>query len=244
VRLLRVPIPQLAPGHVVLEEAVSRYVTRVHRLAAGDRFIAFDPEARVEADGEIVRTGREVRCVISALRPSAAVARTGVTLLQALGKGEKPEQVIRDATALGVERIVLVESSRAVVRLDDDRGAARRRRWQAVAVEAARQCQRGDVPEIDGPLPFDAALSLAGHEGLRLQLSPAAAVGMTEALAKRRAGEPVFALIGPEGGFDPEETARAAAAGFIAVRLGDFVLRTETAAVAALSVIVALGSKS
>jgi 16S rRNA (uracil1498-N3)-methyltransferase len=241
VRRLRAPVRPLVPGDVVLDDAVARYTTRVHRLRVGDAFVAFDPEARLEADAEILGVGRDVTCRIGPVRASLAVARTAVTLLQALGKGEKPEQVIRDATALGVERIVLVETTRAVVRLEDERAATRRRRWTAVAVEAARQCGRGDVPAIDGPLAFDAALELGGKAAHRIYLAPRASRTLVEALGSRRAGETLSALIGPEGGFDPSEESLADAAGFVAVRLGDFVLRTETAAIAALAVIIALG---
>jgi 16S rRNA (uracil1498-N3)-methyltransferase len=232
----------LEPGDLVLEDATARYVVRVHRLRAGDRFIAFDPEARVEADVEIVSTGRSVRCRVEPLRAAPRVLRSGVTLLQSLGKGDKPEQVIRDATALGVERIVLVESRRAVVHLGD-RADARRGRWRAVAVEAARQCGRGDVPEIAGPCPFDVAVALGSEpeQGVcRLCLVPDAALGIAQVVRDAPVGGLFAVLIGPEGGLDPDEVSRAIAHGFVPVALGGHVLRTETAAVVALGVITAL----
>jgi 16S rRNA (uracil1498-N3)-methyltransferase len=226
---------------LVLGEATARYVARVHRLGPGDRFVAFDPEARSEADATVVSVGRSVRCEVGAVRASSSVAATGLTLLQAVGKGDKPEQVIRDATALGADRVVLVATNRSVVRLDAERAETRRQRWRGVAVEAARQCGRGDLPTIDGPCSLEEALSATARDAFRFHLSPDASQTLAAALDARRPGDAVAVLIGPEGGFDPVEESAAAAAGFVPVRLGDFVLRTETAAVAALAVIVAQG---
>lgn len=218
-------------------------MSRVHRLRDGDHFVAFDPEARVEADVEILAASGAVRCRVGALRPSTKVSRTGLTLLQVMGKGDKPDQVIRDATVLGAERVVLLESSRGVVRVPEERSESRRARWRSVALEAARQSGRGDVPSIEGPSSFDAALALAAAgPAHRVVLLPGAPVGLLGALGDWRPGNALFVLVGPEGGFDAGEEQRALDAGFVAVSLGELVLRTETAAVAALGVIAALAS--
>jgi 16S rRNA (uracil1498-N3)-methyltransferase len=239
-RLLRVPLHPLDSGDVALGEATARYVSRVHRLRDGDRFVAFDPEACTEADVEILSASREVRCRVGPLRTATNVVRTGLTLLQVMGKGDKPEQVIRDATVLGAERVVLLESSRGVVHVPEARAESRRTRWHSVALEAARQSGRGDVPAVDGPLSFDAALAVAAAAPAhRLVLLPGAAVGLWRALGDWKRGSPAFVLIGPEGGFDAEEEERAVAAGFVPVSLGPLVLRTETAAVAALAIVAA-----
>jgi len=225
----------------VLGEASARYVSRVHRLRDGDRFVAFDPDARAEADVEILSTARDVRCRVGALRPATNVVASGLTLLQVMGKGDKPEQVIRDATVFGAERVVLLESSRSVVRVPEARGESRRARFRSVALEAARQSGRGDVPVTEGPLSFEAALALASTvPALRLALLPDAGVGLLGALADWTPGTPLFVLIGPEGGLDADEASRAVAAGFVPVSLGPLVLRTETAAVAALAIVSAV----
>jgi 16S rRNA (uracil1498-N3)-methyltransferase len=207
--------------------------------------VAFDPEARLEADAEIVTTSGAVRCRVEALRAATKVCRTGLTLLQVMGKGDKPDQVIRDATVLGAERVVLLESSRGVVRVPGDRSEARRGRWQSVALDAARQSGRGDVPSIEGPSSFDAALALAASgPAHRVVLLPGASVGLLAALRDWKRGSPLFVLVGPEGGFDPDEERLAGEAGFVAVALGELVLRTETAAVAALGVVAALARET
>jgi 16S rRNA (uracil1498-N3)-methyltransferase len=229
----------LSPGEVVLEHDIGRYVTRVHRRGPGDVFVAFDPEARTEADATILSAGRAVRCRLERVRPAATIARTGITLVQAVGKGDKPERILREATALGVERVVFCVSRRSVAR-PGDRAGARRDRWRAVAVDASRQCGRGDVPVVEGPMPFDDALAAESSKAaLRLCLAPNATATLVETVGEWRAGEPLTVMIGPEGGFDAEECDAAAARGFVNVRFGSYVLRTETAAVAVLGALLA-----
>ncbi|HVW24885.1 MAG TPA: RsmE family RNA methyltransferase [Polyangiaceae bacterium] len=228
----------LRSGQSVLDEAVARYVTRVHRMGAGERFVAFDPEAATEADVEITGTGRDVAVTISEIRPSESVAPGGLVLLQGIGKADKPEDVVRAATALGVAHVVFVETRRAVVHVGD-RAESRRRRWHAVAVEAARQCGRGDVPRTSGPLPLAGAVALAPPMR-RVYLSPRAESGLAVVLRGHRAGAPLAVFIGPEGGLDDEEESFLVASGFVPAALGRFVLRTEIAAVAVLGAIAAL----
>jgi 16S rRNA (uracil1498-N3)-methyltransferase len=236
---LRVPVSPLTPGDVVLERDVGRYVTRVHRRGPGDAFVAFDPDARTEADVRIVSVTRVVRCRIEHVRPSTTIARTGITLVQAVGKGDKPERILRDATALGVERVVFCVSQRTIAR-PGDRAHSRHGRWRAVAVDASRQCGRGDVPVVEGPLSFDDAIAAeSSRPALRLCLAPNATLSLVEATSGWRRGEPLSVMIGPEGGFDDAELAAAEARGFARVSFGRFVLRTETASVAVLGALLA-----
>ncbi|MFO0567514.1 MAG: RsmE family RNA methyltransferase [Polyangiaceae bacterium] len=232
---LRVPLAGLEPGERVLDLASSRYLVRVHRTKAGAAFIAFDPAAGLEADATLVDADpRRARVRLGEVRAAAVVAPLAVTLLQALGKGDKAELVVRDATALGVARIVFVETERSVPRVGDRRDA-KRERWLEVARQAARQSGRGDVPEIVGPLGLDAALALAaGLAGVVLDPKAGAsfATGVSE-------GSRVL-LIGPEGGLTERELALAESSGFRRVRFGRLVLRTETMAVAALGAMLAL----
>jgi 16S rRNA (uracil1498-N3)-methyltransferase len=239
-RLPRVPFAPLSAGDHVLRGAEAKYLGRVHRLAVGAAFVAFDPEAVLEADGAVVAFSRDT--VLFRLDPPRAATRvppTSVTLLQALGKSDKPDRVIRDATALGASRVVLVETARVVARPVADRGAARGDRYRRLAVEAARQSLRGDVPRIEGPSTFEAALSAAPRMGARLVLDPEGDRPLSVALASGALDQGVSLLIGPEGGLTPSEAARARAVGFESVRLGPFVLRTETAATAALAAVAA-----
>lgn len=238
--MLRVPVSGLRSGEQRLDAAESRYLVRVHRLRAGASFLAFDPEAGHEADAELLDADpRGARVRAGALRPARVVAPLGVELLQALGKGDKAEQVIRDATALGARRVVIVETSRSVPELGE-RASARLERWRKVAAQAARQSGRGDTPEICGPEKLEAALARVGADAARLVLSPDAETPLLRALDDWSAERPLALLVGPEGGLTASELELCESNGFRRVSFGPLVLRTETAATAVLGAILAL----
>ena len=149
-RPLRVFLGSLRAGEARLEGAQFHYVTRVHRLRPGDELVVFDPEARLEARARLIEVGRHhAVCSLAPPGPARLVSPWRVTLVQCVGKGEKPDRVVRDATGLGAARIVLATSSRTIVRLDA-RAEARQSRWQRIALDAARQSRRGDVPMVEG----------------------------------------------------------------------------------------------
>jgi 16S rRNA (uracil1498-N3)-methyltransferase len=200
----------------------------------------FDPLLGLEAEAEITAAAAgSVTCQIDAVRPSG-YRPLPICLLQALAKGDKPDLTIREATALGVERIVFVETEHGVVRLEQERGAARRIRWQRIAVEAARQCGRGNIPALHGPIALLDVLAQA-TEPQRLLLS-ASGEPLLQQLADWQPGQTVALLVGPEGGLSTGEIGRAEGAGFRPASLGRTTLRTELAGVAALGALVAFGA--
>ena len=233
---LRVPMEMeaVAPGPRTLDAEAAAYVSRVHRLGPGDRLVVFDPERGIEADAEIVEAGkRAVTVLVGPARPASVPALRPVTLIQGVGKGDKMDGIVRDATELGATRLVPALCARSVARPD----AARSARWRRIAVEAARQCGRGDAPVIEAPLGFEEALGTAGA-GTLLCLDPRAGIRLGGTLA-RLGPEPVVLAVGPEGGFTDEELAAAERAGFTRVTLGPLVLRTETVCAAVLGAILA-----
>ncbi len=118
--MLRVPVDRLQPGEMTLDPRASRYVARVHRLAEGEPLLLFDPQEGMEAEASVTALGRSsVRCRVGKLRPAAVRARRSVTLLQAIGKGDKLDAVVRDATELGATRVVAVETRRSIVQLHE-----------------------------------------------------------------------------------------------------------------------------
>jgi len=162
--VLRVPVHQLEAGEITLDPDASRYVARVRRVAEGESILLFEPRSAREAEAKVISIDKAgVRCQVRAVRPTTARPRRPTTLLQAIGKGEKLDAVVRDATELGATRIVAVETERSVVKLGN-RGEARRDRWCRIAIEAARQCGRGDVPEVLGPIGWAEALGIATDE--------------------------------------------------------------------------------
>jgi 16S rRNA (uracil1498-N3)-methyltransferase len=242
---VRVPLHPLAAGDVLLGEAEARYVARVHRLGVGTTIVVFDPEAGTEADAAVTAIGehgRKVRCLVTRVRSATKVPSRSVTLLQCLGKGDKPERVVREATTLSVARIVFAESARSVV-VVGDRGPAKQRRWCAAAVDAARQSGRGDLPQIDGPMTFTDALAAASDADVRLCLAPDGGTTLGHVLRLSPPDASLALIVGPEGGLDAGELDAAREAAFSSVSFGGLVLRTETCAVAALGAILAFGSE-
>lgn len=230
---LRVPLSPLAVGDVPLPDNEAHYVARVRRLREGDELVLFDAQAKTEADGRITLVEKKrVHVAVGELRPASVIGALPVTLLQAVGKGDKPERVIREATTLGVRKIVIVETDRSV-----PRGTKRIERWKSVALDAARQSGRGDVPELVLAETFER--SLESSEGLRYVLAPDSERTLTRALGDWKGAEPVTLAIGPEGGFSAEELTLAIQSGFHRVRFGTLVLRTETAATAVLGALLA-----
>jgi 16S rRNA (uracil1498-N3)-methyltransferase len=235
---LRAPVPGLAAGEATLGREASRYLCRVLRLREGDRFVAFDPAAKTEAEGEITSASDEAAGVrFGPVRAAAVVADLAVELVYALAKGDKVDAVVRDATELAATRIVIARTSRAVAKVEGERADAKVERWRRVAEQAARQCGRADPPRVEGVLDWDVALASVTADA-RFVLDPHApdALGplLSEVLLRR--GTLAFA-IGPEGGLDAAELAEARARGFRSASLGRFVLRTETVAAAVLGAV-------
>jgi 16S rRNA (uracil1498-N3)-methyltransferase len=238
VKALRVPVENLEPGEFALDEVASNYVLRVHRIRLGQPLVLFDPLRGVEASALLLRVSARVAvCRVEAVGVSSAVPIRNTILLQAVAKGDKVDRVIRDATALGATLVIPVTSRRCVVRYDADDAVTRQKRWQRIAVEAARQCGRGNIPEITSPLDLDAAIARLPADALRVLLAPDARVRLS-ALLDGDVRPTVAVFIGPEGGLLLEEQQHLLACGFLAARFGAFTLRTETAATAVLGALV------
>jgi 16S rRNA (uracil1498-N3)-methyltransferase len=231
------------PSEIVLDEAESRHLVTVNRAAAGDPVTVFDGRGTEwictlrEADRRAARLG--VRSAQKA-RPLPHL----ITLGQALPKGSGMDGIVRKATELGAARIVPLESERTQVHLADDRSDRKIEKWRTAAIEAAKQCGNPWLPEI-APVQAAGAFMASARHDLKLiaSLEPGARP-LHEVLAAFRAGRPgggapsaVAWLIGPEGDFTPAELSLAQTSGFIPVTLGPLVLRCETAATYALSVL-------
>jgi 16S rRNA (uracil1498-N3)-methyltransferase len=231
---LRIPLDAVREGACALPAEAAAYATRVHRLGPGDPLVVFDPDASEEADATIVSVDR--RAVMIRVGPARRASRSAsrsITLLQGVGKGDKLDAIVRDATELGATRVAPVLCERSVARPD----AARAARWRRIAIEAARQCGRGDAPEIAAPAAFEEALLGALTNAVRLCLDPTALAPVGPALP-RDADTAVVLLVGPEGGLTAEELDRAASLGFARVTLGPLVLRTETVCAAVLGALL------
>jgi 16S rRNA (uracil1498-N3)-methyltransferase len=233
------PRPLDAGDTCSVAEDQTRYLTSVLRMQEGDALIVFNG-SDWEYDAVIgpSRAGA-LSLEITNKRP-VPQDEIEITLCQAIPKVEKMDGIIRHATELGVRRIIPFLAERSIPRWPAAKGPQKRERWQKIAVEAARQCGRSDVPEIGEISSFVGMLSDLRNGALGLiPWEEEAGRGIREVLRNPRySGTKSFHLvIGPEGGFARDEIAQARRAGFLPVSLGRRVLRVETAALAALAIL-------
>ncbi len=238
---VRAPVAKLASGERTLSAESSQYLCRVLRLREGERFVAFDPESRTEAEATILEAnGSAARVTIGECHAATVIADTPMALVYGLAKGDKVDSVVRDATELGATRIVIARTTRAVAKLEGERAGAKVERWRRIAEQAARQCGRADPPAVEGVLDWSDALTSASAgdttakyclwENATEPLAP-----LLRAALDRRA--PIAFAIGPEGGLTEVEVEEARVLGYAPVSLGRFILRTETVAAAVLGAV-------
>ena len=233
-RRVRLPPERIEAGRAALTPEARHYLVEVLRLAPGAEVEVFDGRGgrwpgRLDADREALTLGP---------RAEAGGAALDLALLLALAKGEKVDLVVQKATELGVTRLVPFAAERSVVRLEPAKGEERALRWRRIAEEAARQCGRADVPEVDAPRALDAALASLGPGTLALVFHPGGA-RLADLAAAAAAGTPLAAVVGPEGGLTDAEVAICEARGARRVSLGPRILRAETAAIVAVALLQA-----
>jgi 16S rRNA (uracil1498-N3)-methyltransferase len=243
-RRLFLPPEQIArarEGVLPLSPDQARYLGTVLRLREGDAVEVFDGEG-TRIDARIAGAGTEALSLRMLGRAEKAPsAGLHLVLAQALSKGDKLDLVIQKATELGVARVIPFAAERSVVRLAEDRGAARTARFRRIAQEAARQSGRADVPTIDAPARWEDLFALLRHDpGLRGVLLDGGARSADLSQAADHPGPGpgrILIAVGPEGGFSAAEVERARENGFTAASLGPLTLRTETAGLAALAIL-------
>ncbi len=223
---------------LLLEERSAHHLVRVLRLGVGDAVVVFDGQGG-EYEGTIASIHRErVTLAIGAHHAVERESPVAVTLAQGISSGEKMDFTVQKAVELGVAAIQPLATERALVRLSGPRAAARLAHWRRIAIAACEQCGRNRVPEVREPLSLDTFCRERGGGAPKLMLAPRGGSSLKEILSNTATALTLAA--GPEAGFSDGEQAMLAAAGFAAVRLGPRVLRTETAALAALAAINAL----
>ncbi|WP_434387179.1 16S rRNA (uracil(1498)-N(3))-methyltransferase [Melittangium boletus] len=238
IRLL-VPLPEHAPSEVTLSGDRRHYLLHVLRLAEGDALEVFDGAGRA-FDARVAAVEPEtVRLTLGEARSTPAAR--AVHILQGLPKGDKLEWVLQKGTELGAAAFHPVATARSVVKLDPKRAEDRTSRWMKIVEEAARQCRRNDVPLVHPPRPLvEAARALAPGTLLLVLDEEESAAPLGELFRASAPGTPVALVIGPEGGLAREEVGALQALGARPVTLGRRILRTETAALAALTVMAHL----
>ena len=229
--------PLTSGADIDLPSAGAYHVARVLRMREGAPLSVFDGDGH-EFRAEIVRVdGDKVTVKLGEHTPGTTESPLKITLVQGVSRSERMDWTLQKATELGVAAVAPVLTARSVVRLDEKQAVKKQAHWRGIVVGACEQCGRARIPAVATPVTLREYFANVRKDGLRLVLSPSAPgslVGLSSMPSK------VELLIGPEGGLEDDELHAAQKAGFMPVRLGPRVLRTETAAVVALSVLQGL----
>ena len=243
------------PGEITVGQIIelpanaAHHAARVLRLEQGDQITLFNGNGG-EFPAIIARIGKSGAIV--AVEKHVDIERESplnITLVQAVCVSEKMDWIMQKAVELGVSRIQPIATSRGVVRLSGERADKRVRHWQQIAISACEQCGRNHLPQV---LPLLSLPDWLGGQmserknschgapyNLCFMFTPTAEKGLRD-FPEATMVATLTLLVGPEGGFAPEEEAAARAIGFMPLRLGARILRTETAALAAVAALQAL----
>ena len=219
------------------------HIKNVLRLSMGDAITVCDGAGK-EYECEIAEISKEyVYATIVDINQNAAELPCKITLFQGMPKSDKMEFIIQKAVELGAAQIVPVMMKRTVVKLEDKKKDKKRERYQMIAESAAKQSGRGIIPEVAGFMTFREALQYAeSFDFLLVPYESADGIAYAQEMITQAAnladGASIGIFIGPEGGFAKEEIDAAKDAGAKIITLGNRILRTETAGLAVLSILM------
>ena len=236
-RLIRVFVETaLAPGaRIEAGGTAATHMARVLRLVAGNPVTVFNGDGSDYAARIVAIRNLQVDIEVLEQRQARPESPLALALVQGIARAERMDLIVQKATELGVTSIQPVVTARSVVRLDAKTTERKLAHWRGIVIAACEQCGRARLPAIAEPLPLPEWLARPAPPSVRrLQL----AVDARESLASTAAGaSAIELLIGPEGGLEEGERSSAGSAGFRGCAIGPRVLRTETAALAALAVL-------
>lgn len=227
---------------LALDGHETHHLRDVLRMKPGERLVVFDGAGH-EATAEIVEVSKSATSLKRFHHANTPRLPCQITLGQAIPKGKHMDTIVQKATELGASAIVPLVSERTVARIDSEDAAAKQAKWQAVAIEAAKQCGQNWLPQVAEPIPPRTFF----ERGEKFDLMLIASLQDDATSLKRRLKEhaehgggdigSVLILIGPEGDFTPAESSLAKSFGCQPITLGPIILRTETAAFYCLSVL-------
>lgn len=230
---------QIKEGHIHITGPDVNHISRVLRLGAGDILTVLDGRGKSYEAVIEKPAGDGIVCAVRKVTVLGDAPLLKVTLVQGIPKGDKMDLIVQKGTELGVSRIIPLICQRVVVKLEGEKSGKRRERWQRIALEAAKQCRRPDVPEVCEPTEWDRVLAgLTPEVAALIPWEEENVLSLKEVLMRNTPKQEVCVFIGPEGGFTPPEVERARERGVCPVTLGPRILRTETAGLAVLSMIL------
>ncbi|HBC92872.1 MAG TPA: 16S rRNA (uracil(1498)-N(3))-methyltransferase [Pelotomaculum sp.] len=230
---------QIKAGRVTITGPDVAHIVKVLRLGPGDTLTVLDGRGMVY-EAVIEHADREsVICAVMSESNAGRAPMLRITLVQGLPKNDKMDLIVQKATELGVYRLIPLICDRSVVRMAGDKPLHRLERWQRIAREAAKQCRRPDVPEVLPPAGWEEALAgMPENTAAVIPWEEENQEPLKKVLGESRPRKNVYVFIGPEGGFTPAEVELARSHGIRPVTLGPRILRTETAGLAVLAIIL------
>ncbi|MAD92016.1 MAG: 16S rRNA (uracil(1498)-N(3))-methyltransferase [Gammaproteobacteria bacterium] len=214
----------------------AKYLGKVLRARVGNTFIIFDGSG-LEWSAKITQiTNNNIYFELGIGLDPHTESPLEIHLIQGISRGDRMDFVMQKATELGIKSITPVLTDYGMVKLNSERAQKRRDHWQKIANSACEQSGRTRQPTIDMPLSLEAYLNKPPIFDIKIILSPNASVPFTQIPAPKNK---ICILIGPEGGFSKHEYAHAKAIGFQEASLGPRILRTESAAISAISILQA-----
>lgn len=227
-----VPPAAIAGDRVTVTGTEAHHIATVLRLRPGDRVTVIDGSG-TEYVVELERVSPEAVTAHIIDRGSGMPPLFRLTLLQSVPRGAKMDAIIRMGTELGIAEFVPVLAARSV-----PTAGGRAERWRRIALEAAKQSRRPDVPLVRDPIPFADGVRIASAAQITIVLwEGEQRQSLADVLKGRPTPETAALIVGPEGGFEPAEVEAAVAAGAIPASLGPLILRTETAGIAAAAML-------
>ena len=233
--------PAMGVNSITITGGDVNHIKNVLRMSVGDKICVINGQNNKEYYCEITALGSDtVDTRICEIRESDQELANEIVLFQGLPKSDKMELIIQKAVELGVHTIVPVSTDRTVVKLDAKKEANKRKRWMSISESAAKQSGRLRIPEVTQVVSFREALEMAGKMDVRL-IPYELAEGMEktrEIMSGIQPGQSVAVFIGPEGGFESSEIEKAREIGVQSITLGKRILRTETAGLVTLAMLV------
>ena len=235
-----VPSENIQGNRIVITGDDVNHIKNVLRMKVGEEIAVSNGEDGKEYRCGIASIGDEIVCTLRFIKEDGVELPTKNTLFQGLPKADKMELIVQKAVELGAYEVVPVSMARSIVKLDDKKQKTKITRWQSIAEAAAKQSKRSIIPQIQPVMTMKQALSYAKEmDMLFVPYELADDMEKTRELFEEvKPGQHIGFFIGPEGGFDEAEIQLALDSGAHPITLGKRILRTETAGMTVLSILM------
>ena len=221
----------------ILDPDEARHITKSLRQGVGDELVVFDGSGK-EYLGQIKSVDSKSGVLISIKEIIQNPVRVpDITLACAIPKKAKFDFIVEKVTELGVNRIIPILTERTIVRLEDFKKASKQKRWQTIAINAAKQCKSPFIPEVSSIMEFKEIVSILKNFDLKLLPNLEQKRTHIKEFVKESLNKKIIILIGPEGDFSPREIDIAKKAGCLGISLGNLTLKVDTAAIISVGIL-------